>query len=96
MVIRYILRKFEQQGYWTYFGSSIKKRKSLIWDVGFYECYERKYSTENVYDVDINGEKWDEGEGLFVDDTEFNKLEEDITVFGKTKGQYKSVKQEYA
>ena len=87
-VIRYILRKFEQQGYWTYFSGSIKKNQSLIWEVGFYECYERKYGTENVYDVDINGEKWDEGEGLFVDDTEFNELEEDITVFGKTKGEF--------
>ena len=87
-IIRYILRNFAEQGYWTYYGSSIKKSQSLIWDVGFYECYERKYGTENVYDVDINGEKWDEGEGLFVDDTEFNKLEEDITVFGKTKGEF--------
>jgi hypothetical protein len=87
-VIRYILREFESRGWWTYYGSSIKKNQSLIWDVGNNECYERKYGTEDVYDVNVNGEKWDEGEGIFVDDTEFNKLEEDITVFGKTKGEF--------
>ena len=85
---RYTIKKLEQANILpNYFSSGIDKQRRLIWEVDFGECYEKKYNND-IYSIEGNSNAYDKGEGLFVDDDDFNKIE--IVKIGKrNKEEYK-------
>jgi len=85
---RYTINKLSEMNLLpNYFTGQINKQRRLIWMVDNLECYEKKYKSD-ITSVDANGEAYDEGEGLFFDDEEFNKMEIE-TVENLTKSDYK-------
>ncbi len=86
---RYTINKLQEMDLLpNYFSGQIHKQRRLIWMVDNLECYEKKYKSD-INSVDANGEAYDEGEGLFWDDDNYDDMEiEKVDNF--TKSDYKS------
>lgn len=88
-VVKYTIQKMSEMNYLpNYFSSANLKNRRLIWKIGLAECYEKKYN-DGINDVNTNSEAYDDGEGLFYDDDDFDKIEIE-TIDNKSKSDYKN------